>query len=57
MGLIVEEPYKLQVLAREQMKTKLLADVLMDLKICEIESWDRTQYIKELQDLLNSLNV
>jgi hypothetical protein len=56
MGVIVEDPYKLQVLAREQMKLKLLADILMDLKICQVEGWDRTQYINELKEVLDSFN-
>ena len=41
-------------LAREQMKLKLLADIRMDLIICEIEGWDKMEYINELNELVNS---
>lgn len=41
-------------LAREQMKLKLLADIRMDLIVCEIEGWDKMEYINELNELLNS---
>lgn len=42
-------------LAREQMKLKLLADVKMDMMICEIEGWDVTEYLEDLKNLLNSI--
>ena len=32
-------------LAREQMKLKLLQDIRVDLMICEIEGYDKKQYI------------
>lgn len=41
-------------LAREQMKLKLLADIRTDLIICEIEGWDKMEYINELNELVNS---
>lgn len=41
-------------LAREQMKLKLLADIRTDLIICEIEGWSKTEYITELQSMLNA---
>ena len=41
-------------LAREQMKLKLLADIRMDQIICEIEGWDKMEYINELNELVNS---
>ena len=41
-------------LAREQMKLKLLEDIRMDLIICEIEGWDKMEYINELNELVNS---
>jgi hypothetical protein len=43
---------KLNVLAREQMKTKLLADILVDMKICKLEGWNATEYITEIIDML-----
>jgi len=41
-------------LAREQMKLKLLADIRMDLIVCEIEGWDKMEFINELNELVNS---
>ena len=42
-------------LAREQMKLKLLADIRRDLIVCEIEGWDKMEYINELNELVNSI--
>lgn len=42
-------------LARLQTITRLEADILVDMQICEIEGWDKTEYIRLLQDKLNSL--
>ncbi len=42
-------------LSRLQMITRLENDILMDLHICEIEGWDKKEYINQLRDLLNSL--
>lgn len=44
----------LQKLARHQMITLLYRDILQDMAVCYIEGWDKTEYIRELQDLLNS---
>lgn len=44
--------YALNRLAREQIKTKLLADIRTDLMICELEGWDRTEYLTELHQLI-----
>ena len=41
-------------LAREQMKLKLMQDIRADLMICEIEGWDKMEYINELNELVNS---
>lgn len=46
---------KMQELARHQMITKLYADILMDINICDIEGWDKMEYINEFRELLNSL--
>lgn len=58
MGVILkggkETAYGLQVLARKQMIVKLEADILQDMNICEIEGWDKTEYITELYKLLES---
>ena len=36
-------------LCREVMIKKLLADILMDLTVCEIEGWDKKTYIRRLK--------
>lgn len=41
--------------AREQLKQRLLADVLMDMRICELEGWDKLEFVNELMELLAAL--
>ena len=41
-------------LARHKMVARLYADILVDMQICEIEGWDKLEYIRELKDLINS---
>jgi len=50
-----DTPRKLQELARHKMIVKLYADILADMRVCEIEGWDRMEYIRMLQDMLNSI--
>ena len=47
----------LQKLARHQMITHLYSDILVDFAVCDVEGWDKTEYIRELQDLLNSFKI
>ena len=42
-------------LAREKMKLRLLADIRMDLMICELEGWDKLEYLDELLALVQEL--
>jgi hypothetical protein len=42
-------------LARQQFKLRLLADIRVDLMICELEGWLKSEYISELRKLLNDL--
>ena len=42
-------------LARKKFEEKLLQDIRVDLMICEIEGWDKSEYIKELKRLINSI--
>lgn len=44
-------------LAREQCKERLLHEISFDLAVCEAESWDKREFIRELQELLNSFKV
>lgn len=53
-NLTPDERYKMQRLARHQMRCKLLADIQADMMACQLEGWDQMEYIRDLQDLLNS---
>lgn len=59
MGIVLNSndgsPRALQELARHEMIHKLYADILADMQVCEIEGWDKLEYIHLLQNLLNSL--
>lgn len=58
MSVILDEhpdtPKKMQELARHQMILRLYADILMDMQICEVEGWNKMEYIRMLQELINS---
>lgn len=43
--------------ARQEMIRRLLADILLDLTICEIEGWDKKEYIRMLQGEINRIKV
>ena len=42
-------------LAREKMKLRLLADIRMDLMVCELEGWSKLEYLDELLALAQEL--
>lgn len=42
-------------LAREKMKLRLLADIRMDLMVCELEGWSKVEYLDELLALVEGL--
>lgn len=42
-------------LAREKMKYRLLADIRFDLVICELEGWNKTEYLAELKEMIDTL--
>lgn len=44
-------------LARKRFELKLLADIRVDLMVCEIEGWDKQTYIDELHGLINGLKI
>jgi hypothetical protein len=46
---------KLNDLAREQLKLKLLIDISIDIEICKLENWDYKTYIIQIIELLNTL--
>lgn len=39
-------------LVREQMKARLLADIAVDLQVCELEGLDPSEYVRELRQML-----
>lgn len=41
-------------LARHQFITQMLADVLADMRVCEVEGWDKTEYIRILHTELDN---
>lgn len=45
----------LQRYAREQMKLRLYKDILADLAVCEIEGYDKKEYIDELIQMVREL--
>lgn len=47
-----EELRTLQVLARKQMKQRLLTDLLFDAQVCALHNWDPREYPTELVDAL-----
>jgi len=42
-------------LARKKFEERMMNDILVDLMICEIEGWCKTEYIRELRRLIFSL--
>ena len=43
----------LQEAARHEFIFKLYNEILVDMTICDIEGWDKTEYINMLYDVLN----
>jgi hypothetical protein len=56
---VIDEAYTRTVneLARACFKRRLLQDILVDLMICEIEGWVKSEYIKELQELITGIGL
>ena len=59
---IKEEPYvfpykTVNDLARLKFKEQLLKEIMFDLMVCEVECWDKKEYINELKKLLNGINT
>ena len=53
--LTSDERAAINRLAREQLKQRLLHDILLDLSVCRLEGWNPHEYIDELISLLVSL--
>lgn len=55
-GVIIQDKEtakELNDLARHQRILQLEQDILMDMQICEIEGWDKLEYITMLRELIN----
>ena len=42
-------------LAREQLRLKVLADIHVDLMVCELEGWDPTEWVHDLHTDIGAL--
>ncbi len=45
------------ILARKKFQEHLLKEITCDLMVCEIEGWDKKEYINELKKLINSIDT
>ena len=46
-----------QELARHQLIKRIYVEILFDMQVCDIEGWDKTEFIKQLQEVLNHFKV
>ena len=44
-------------LARKKFQAHLLKEIMFDLMVCEIEGWDKKEYINEIKKLINSIDT
>lgn len=51
--LSLEERKTLNNLARHQSILRIYKDIMFDLMVCEIEGWDKTEYLNILFDIIN----
>ena len=57
-GLIIPDKQTakaLNDLARHKTILRLLTDIRVDMEICEIEGWDKTEYLNQIKQLINSI--
>ena len=47
----------LQDLARHKMIVSLYANILIDMRVCEIEGWDKMEFIRQIQDAIEFAKV
>lgn len=55
LGMEQETRKALNDLARHKMICRLLTDIRIDLEVCEIEGWDKMEYIQTLQKEIGGL--
>ena len=51
--LTEDERRKLNILAREQIKLKLLQDIRFDLEVCKLENWSYKEFLNELKEMID----
>ena len=56
-GTVAEAEVLLQRRAREEMKERLLQDILCDITVCGLMGTDKMEYINELKELVKNLGV
>lgn len=44
-------------LARKRCELRLMADILFDMAVCDIEGWSKDEYLKELLELIKTLTT
>lgn len=57
-GVIIpdkETAKALNDLARHKAIVRILNDIRMDMEICEIEGWDKSEYLNIIRQLLDSI--
>ena len=55
---VIEFPAKkVNELARKRFLEQILKEIMFDLTVCEIEGWDKKEYIKEIRKLINSFDL
>lgn len=52
----VETQKALNRYAREQMKKRILTDIKADMMVCEINGWDKLEYLRELSEMFSDLS-
>ena len=56
MGFITDSaPRALNELARHRMINRLLTDILVDMQVCDLEGWDKKEYITQLHKEIDRL--
>ena len=48
---------QMNVLARKQMVRRLLADIMMDISVCQLEGYDYKEYIEELKESIDHIAI
>ena len=49
--------HSVNTLARKMFQEQLLKEIMFDLMVCEIEGWDKLEYLVELKNLINGIKT